>query len=90
MGTGAEVALIALTAASTAYSASQAGAKPQKPAELPKAAQEPTIDLAVQNRMAQEQAQSAGGTILSKTQGEGAGNSPANPGNQPRKSLLGS
>lgn len=90
MGTGAEIALIALTAASTAYSASQTAKTPNMPKapEMPKEPVNPAIDINVQNRMAQEQATSAGGTILSKTQGEGTGQS-ANPGNQPKKSLLG-
>lgn len=64
---------------------------------MPKAPKTPVqpgnadIDLAAQQRMSQEQAASAGGTILSPNQGEGGGAGPgANPGTQPKKSLLGS
>lgn len=90
MGTGAEIALVALTAASTAYAAKKASEKPDIPAPLadPKLPVAPTMDINVQNQMAQQQARSAGGTLLSQNQGEGTGQG-ANPGNQPRKSLLG-
>lgn len=50
----------------------------------------PEIDINVQNKMAQQAAQSAGGTLLAENRGEGTGTGPGgNPGTQGKKSLLG-
>ena len=85
-----EIALVALTAASTAYQISQSSKTPNAPKapETPSTPTSPTMDVGAQNKIAQQQAQSAAGTILSPNPGEGQfrlSNDPLTP----RKTLLG-
>lgn len=63
MGTGAEVALLAITAASTAYQMTQSGQKPDmpQPPNNPVQPKEATTDLAASVKASNEAAQTAGG-----------------------------
>ncbi len=88
-----EIALVALIAASTAYSGYEAAKKPTMPneptaANLPTAATaSPDVNVATQNQIAQQQAQSVAGTSMSPNN-EGPGGTSNDP-LTPRKSLLG-
>lgn len=70
-----EIALLALATASSAYSATQAGKKPNMPteADVPKAStaqSAPTTDLSAQVQASNEASTSAGGTNLSKPEAQ--------------------
>lgn len=88
-GVGEALLIAAISTAGT-IAASQMAKKPEMPKQpdLPVQPKSPEIDLAMQNKIAQQQAQTAGGTMMAQNQPEMVGGG-ANPANQPKKTLLG-
>lgn len=91
LGVG-EIAMLAIAAASAAYEVSQSGKTPNMPKPVdpntPKAPVSSETDINAQNKIAQQQAETAAGTIFSPNQGEQGGRVTNDP-LTPRKTLTG-